>query len=202
MLSPEEHGKIVKVGYDNIAETYCKNRSAFENTTQIEEFISYLPEKAAVLDIGCGGGIPVLQTIARRGFRVKGIDFSKSMLEIAKRNSPNAELILGDITKTDFKKMSLDGIISTYAFIHIHRDYHPLLYRNMFSWLKPSGVIMICTGADDWSGDEKYFGVRMVWNHAGANENLKLAKAAGFSIISERILTIGGETHYWILARK
>ncbi len=61
---------------------------------------------------------------------------------------------------------------------------------------------MIGTGSDDWSGDNEYYGVGMVWNHAGAGENMKLVLDAGFSIISERLVTAGNETHYWILARK
>jgi hypothetical protein len=61
---------------------------------------------------------------------------------------------------------------------------------------------MISTGRDDWSGEDDYYGVRMVWNHAGASENLKLAQDAGFTIISEKLITTGDETHYWILARK
>lgn len=202
VLDPEEHGRIVREGYDRIAEVYCRERSRFDNDAQIEEFISYLPERGVVLDIGCGGGIPVLYRLLKRGFNAKGIDFSKSMLDIAKRNVPEAELILGDVTKTEFKKGSLEGVISTYAFIHIHRSHHPALYKKMQHWLKPRGVIMIGTGIDDWIGEDEYYGVNMVWNHAGANENLKLVQDAGFSIISEKLVTAGNETHYWILARK
>jgi len=202
ILDPEEHGRIVREGYDRIAEAYCRERSRFDNDAQIEEFISHLPEKGAVLDIGCGGGIPVLHTLSKRGFNARGIDFSKSMLDIAGRNVPEAELILGDVTKTDFEEDSLDGIISTYAFIHIHRDHHPALYKKMLRWLRPQGVIMIATGSDDWSGEDEYYGVRMVWNHAGASDSMKLVQNAGFSIISEKLVTAGNETHYWILARK
>jgi 2-polyprenyl-3-methyl-5-hydroxy-6-metoxy-1,4-benzoquinol methylase len=172
ILEPDEHGRIVQEGNNRIAEAYCGKRDIFDNRAQIEEFISYLPEKGIVLDIGCGGGVPVLQTLARRGFVVKGIDFSKGMLEIAKRNVPGAELVLGDVTKVDFDEASLDGIISTHALIHIHRDHHPRLYKKMFSWLRSSGVIMVSTGREDWIGDERYLGVRMVWNHAGAADNL------------------------------
>jgi len=201
-LDPEEHGRIVKEGYDKIAEAYYEKRDIFDYEIQFEEFISYLPEKAVVLDIGCGGGIPVLQMLAQRGFVIKGIDFSKGMLEIAKRNVPEADLILGDVTKAAFEEASFDGIISTYALIHIHRDFHSGLYKKMHHWLKPGGVILVSTGRDDWSGDEDYFGVRMVWNHAGAGENRKLVKEAGFTILLAKNMTSGDETHFWVLARK
>jgi len=54
------------------------------------------------LDIGCGSGIPVLKRLVSEGYSAKGIDFSKSMLELAKKNVPDAELIYGDVTKVDF----------------------------------------------------------------------------------------------------
>jgi SAM-dependent methyltransferase len=140
--------------------------------------------------------------LSHRGFVVKGIDFSKSMLDIARHNVPEAELFLGDVNKTDFEEASFDGIISTYALIHIHRDLHAELYKRRIRWLKPGGIMLVSTGLDDWSGDEEYFGVRRVWNHAGANENLNLVKDAGFNVISAKKITSGKETHFWILARK
>ena len=201
-LNPEEHGRIVKEGYDRIAEAYCRERSKFDNSAQIEEFISHLPEGGVVLDIGCGGGTPVLHTLLKRGFHAKGIDFSKSMLDIARRNAPGAELILADVTKAEFEEASLDGIISTYTFIHIHRNHHQAIYKKMLRWLKPHGVIMIGTGSDDWCGEDEYYGVRMVWNHAGPDENKRLVQDSGFDLVSEKLVTAGSETHHWILARK
>jgi SAM-dependent methyltransferase len=201
-MNPEEHARIVREGYDRIAEEYYKKRDIFDDNTQIEEFISYLPQKGVVLDIGCGGGVPVLQILAHQGLVVKGIDFSRGMLNIARRNVPEAELFFGDVTKTQFEEASFDGIISTYALIHIHRSLHAELYRNMLRWLKSGGIILVSTGHDDWSGDEEYFGVRMVWNHSGAKENLNLVKDAGFTVLSAKNITSGGETHFWILARK
>jgi ubiquinone/menaquinone biosynthesis C-methylase UbiE len=81
--SPEEHGGIVREGYDKIAEEYDKDRDAFDNSREIQEFIDQLPKGAVVLDLGCGCGSPVLQRLVSEGFVAKGIDFSKGMLEVA-----------------------------------------------------------------------------------------------------------------------
>jgi cyclopropane fatty-acyl-phospholipid synthase-like methyltransferase len=63
-MDPEEHARIVRDGYDRIAEAYYRERDIFEDEVQIEEFISHLPENGVVLDIGCGGGVPVLSMLA------------------------------------------------------------------------------------------------------------------------------------------
>ncbi|TFH06699.1 MAG: class I SAM-dependent methyltransferase, partial [Candidatus Thorarchaeota archaeon] len=152
-MKPDEHGNIVREGYDKIAMKYYQDRNLFENKKEIDDFIEHLPNDAVVLDIGCGGGVPVLKTLADKGYTVKGIDFSKSMLELARKNVPSAELIHGDVMKTDFEAEFLDGIISTYAVIHIHRSHHPALYLKIYSWLKLGGVMLVSTSRDESSED-------------------------------------------------
>ncbi|MFW9788022.1 MAG: class I SAM-dependent methyltransferase [Candidatus Thorarchaeota archaeon] len=201
-LGSEEHGKIVREGYNRIAKEYYTERDLFKNEEEIQEFISFLPEKGVVLDIGCGGGVPVLRTLVDNGFEAKGIDFSQGMLDLAKENVPEAELILGDITKTDFEPESFDGIISTYAFIHIFRTEHPRLYGKIFTWLKPGGVMLVGTARTEWEEISDFFGVPMAWSHPDARESLQLVNNTGFEVLFERLVTTGDETAYWILAKK
>jgi ubiquinone/menaquinone biosynthesis C-methylase UbiE len=201
-LEPDEHGDIVREGYNVIAGKYYQDRDLFKNKEQIDEFMKHLPDKGIVLDIGCGGGVPVLKIIIENGFTAKGIDFSKGMLELAKKNVPEAELVMGDVMKTDFEPKSFDGIISTYSIIHIHRSYHPALYQKIFSWLKPGGVMMVSTARTDWEEVHDYYGVQMAWNHPAARESLQMVVNTGFEIIFEKLVTTGDETAYWIFAKK
>ena len=39
-----------------------------------------LPDGARVLDLGCGIGVPITQTLIERGFDVYGVDASASMI--------------------------------------------------------------------------------------------------------------------------
>ena len=201
-LGPDEHGKIVREGYNRIAKAYYSERDLFKNEKEIQIFISHLPESSTVLDIGCGGGVPVLRTLVDNGYNAKGIDFSQAMLDLAKQNVPEAELILGDITKIELEFESFDGIISTYAFIHIFRTQHPLLYMKIFSWLKPGGFMLVSTASTEWDEVHDYFGVPMAWSHPAARESFQLVHNAGFEIIFDHLSDIGDETHYWILAKK
>ena len=201
-LGPDEHGKIVREGYNKIAKAYYSDRDLFKNEKEIDEFISHLPDGGTVLDIGCGGGVPVLRTLVDRGYIAKGIDFSQGMLDVAKENVPEAELILGDITKTDFESESFDGIISTYAFIHIFRTQHPHLYSQIFNWLKPGGVMLVSTARTEWEEVHDYYGAPMAWSHPEARESLQLVNNTGFEVIFDRLVTTGDETPYWILAKK
>ena len=200
--SPEEHGRIVQEGYDKIAEEYDQDRENFDNSKEIQEFIDILPEGASVLDVGCGGGKPILKRMIEEGYDATGIDFSTGMLEVARRNAPQATLIHGDVTKTEFDENSFDGIVSTYAIIHIHKSLHPMMYNRMYKWLKPGGVMLVCTAHSDWEEIAEYHGVDMAWSHPAPEASLEMVKNAGFEIIFERLVPTNDELPYWILARK
>lgn len=62
--------------------------------------------------------------------------------------------------------------------------------------------MLLCLGADEWKAKEEYKGVPMFWSQYDPSKSLQLVKEAGFGIIWDRVLTRGGETHYWVLARK
>ena len=199
--SPDEQGKIVREGYDKIAEKYDQDRDAFDNSKEILAFIELLPKGASVLDIGCGGGYG-LRILVDKGFDATGIDFSTAMLEVAKKNVPQATLIHGDVTKTEFDENSFDGIISTYAIIHIHKSLHPIMYLRMYKWLKPGGVMLVCTAHSEWEEIAEYYGVDMAWSHPGPEASLQMVKNAGFEIIFEKLVPTNDELPYWILAKK
>ncbi len=200
--SPEEHGRIVREGYDRIAEEYNKQREAFDNSKEIQEFIDRLPEGAVVLDVGCGCGVPVLKKLLSEGYTAKGIDFSQGMLEVARRNVPEAELVHEDILKVEFQPSSFDGIISTYAIIHIHKSQHSLVYKKIYEWLKPGGVMLVGTSWSEWEEIQDYYGVPMAWSHPAPKESLRMVKDTGFEVIFDKLVTTNDETVYWILARK
>jgi len=97
---------------------------------------------------------------------------------------------------------SFDGIISTYAIIHIHKSQHQLIYNKIYEWLKPSGVMLACTAHSEWEEIAEYHGVDMAWSHPAPDASLEMVKKAGFEIIFERLIQTNDEIPYWILARK
>ncbi len=94
-----EKEEIVRKGYDKIARKYQADRHIFDNKRELEEFASSLPRKAKVLDVGCGAAVPFIKFLVEYGFDVTGVDFSESMLKLARRNVPEANLIKQDVTR-------------------------------------------------------------------------------------------------------
>jgi len=42
----------------------------------------------------------------------------------------------------------------------------------------------------------------MAWSHPAPERSLQMIMNAGFEVIFDRLVTAGGETIYWILAKK
>ena len=192
---------INKEGYDKIAEEYNKDRHIFNNEKEFAYLVELLPDKAKVLDAGCGAGF-ASKYLAENGFEVVGIDFSKEMLKLARKNVPDVGFIEMDMSKLTFNEKSFDGIVSLYAIFHISREKHEQLFRDFYRILKHGGILFFSIGSEEDEGADEYYGAEIFWSNYSAEKTLSLVKEAGFEIISDEVLERGGEKHYWIFARK
>jgi ubiquinone/menaquinone biosynthesis C-methylase UbiE len=195
-----EKEEIVRKGYDKIAKQYHADRHIFDNRKELEQFVSLLPRNAGVLDVGYGAGYAG-KYLVEHGFNVVGVDFSHSMLKLAGRNVPEANLIKQDATRLGFQTNSFDGLTSFYCIIHIPREKHASLFQSFHRILKPEGVMLISMGHSEWEGTEKYYGVDMFWSHYKPEKSLQIIENAGLLAIWDKIVECGGEKPYWVLAR-
>lgn len=102
-----------------------------------------------LLDIGCADG-RVAKTLADKGFKVKAVDLSEDMVEVAKevsKSNENLSVDLMDMTKLDqhFKKNSFDGIYCIgNTFVHL-KSYELIekTLKMIKSLLKKDGKLII-----------------------------------------------------------
>jgi ubiquinone/menaquinone biosynthesis C-methylase UbiE len=207
MIKKINNKETVKAGYNAIADTYLKTRTIdSEDVRLLEELVQRLPKRARVLDAGCGAGVPVSGLLSKY-FQVVGVDFAEGQIQLARRLVPQAEFVCQDITHLDFPDASFDAICSYYAIIHIPREEHEGLLQSFYRLLKPSGLALLCLGAEDLNDDivEDYLGARMYWSHYDAETNLDMTKACGFELIWSKIVadaTSPGPGHLFVLIRK
>ena len=204
-MDSEDQRRMVKEGYERIARLYHLDRRADRwgrGQEELSEFISHLPMSGRVLDAGCGVGEPVLKTLAEKGFEVVGVDLSLAMLVLSQWIVPEADLIQADLIQLGFRRECFHGIVSAFTIIHIPREYHKDVYEQMYSLLKPGGLMLVSTGSTSWEGVEDWYGVPMSWSHYDSNTSLELIKNMGFKIIFSKAIVSGDEKHFWILAKK
>jgi SAM-dependent methyltransferase len=208
----EAHRHTVEAGYDLMAEQYLatKNREDPLALTALGDLASLLPRDAAVLDLGCGAGVPVTRWLSDKGFAVTGVDVSARQLKLARTYVPEATFIKADMTEVTFPPGSLDAVVAFYSIIHLPRTEHPALLGRIHRWLRPEGIFLATMTLTDYEGrddDWEGWGAPMVWSHYDGDTNVAMLREAGFGIRYAEPRTGGGtgdesETWLWVLARK
>jgi 2-polyprenyl-3-methyl-5-hydroxy-6-metoxy-1,4-benzoquinol methylase len=205
----EAHRRTVESGYDQMSEQYLATKDP-EDPLALEALASLLPSEAAVLDLGCGAGVPVTRWLADRGFAVTGVDVSAKQLELARTNVPGGTFLKADMTEVVFAPESFEAVVAFHSIIHVPRTEHPTLLESIHRWLEPGGALLATMTVVDYEGrDEDWegWGAPMVWSHYGRNANVAMLQEAGFEMRYTEPRTGGGtgdETETWlrVLARK
>jgi SAM-dependent methyltransferase len=202
--------RVVETGYDRVAERYLASKDLEDPATlaALEELSRDLPPGAAVLDLGCGAGVPATGWLAQR-FAVTGVDFSAKQLELARKNAPSASFIKADMTGLRFAPETFDAVVALHSIIHVPRAEHPALIRNIYRWLKPGGGFLATWALGEWEGAEgdwEGWGAPMRWSHYDGQTSLKLLRGAGFDVERAEARTTrgarGDESWLWVLARR
>jgi cyclopropane fatty-acyl-phospholipid synthase-like methyltransferase len=165
-----------------------------------------LPPGSRLLDLGCGSGVPATREIART-HSVLGVDVSHRQIESARRNVPNGEFRQADVLDLELAEGSFDAVVAFYLLDHIPRQRLSELVSRMARWLKPSGLLLICSEPEDRPGAVyEWLGVPMYFSSIDAPTTTRLIQDAGFSIVTSAIesqLEGNREVEYlWLLARK
>jgi len=105
-------------------------------------FCKELPKKGAVLDLGCGPGIPITKNLVKRGFSVTGIDLSEKMIKLARKNAPNAKYQCISMTSINFKN-EFDGIISIYSMLCLNPQDFKKTAGKISKALKKGGYFLL-----------------------------------------------------------
>lgn len=100
----------------------------------------HLPEKARILDIGCGGGS--FLRLAKDRFFCAGVEISEYLVSSA-REIEGADIKCGNFMDVDFKGETYDGITLISLLEHLDDPYGAL--RKCFSLLKKDGVLLLKT---------------------------------------------------------
>jgi len=202
---------LVRKGYNltTYAHRDDRGRSPFKNKFSYTEWSNELGKRlepcAKILDLGCGNGLPIAKSLAKR-FDVLGVDLSDLQIRRAKKLVPKARFRRGDMCKLKIARSSLDAVVCLYALIHVPRREQRGVIKNVANWLKPGGLLLLVVGMNAGEGGEaNWLGVKgadMFW----AQENLTTYErwfgVEGFRIIRRRRIPEGKIAHQLYLLAK
>jgi cyclopropane fatty-acyl-phospholipid synthase-like methyltransferase len=202
--------RLVAQGYDTIADRYtvwAQQVRAAERARYTHLLLQTLPAQAALLELGCGAGLPTTRTFAEH-FRVTGVDLSAQQLARAKRQVPTATFIHADITRLAFTRACFDAVVAFYALMHVPRQEYAALFHTIASWVRPGGWFLATRGLGDLEAglEADWLGVPMYWSSFDRATSLRLLHEAGFVIqrACEETADEDGVavTFLWVLGRR
>jgi SAM-dependent methyltransferase len=187
-LDPKQ---IVTAGYDTCGPRYNAAR-ARDPSPELQRLLGVLAPGAGVLDIGCGGGVPVTAALARRA-SVTGVDISTVQIEEARKRLPDVRVIVGDIMSQEFEPASFDAVVSFYTLFHLPREEHRPLLERVARWLRPGGHLLATVASSDRPGytEPDFFGVSMYWSHFEPAWYASVLNELGFEVLERGVLGHG-----------
>jgi SAM-dependent methyltransferase len=216
--------------YSSIGSTY---EDAFAQDTGLLDFLKtalpHLSPSSHVFDVGCGTGRPVASVLSSAGHHVLGIDISDTMVELSKKAVPSGVFEIGDMRTYVPKEENFNAVFNILSLFILSREEIEAMAAKWSTWLKPGGVLCICTmAAEDLrpkSGtgegyDEDGFcardiGVRFMGNRVTVTLFTKegwrwLLEKNGFEVVVEKEdlyklppeSDSDDEPHYFLIARK
>jgi SAM-dependent methyltransferase len=156
-FDPEAVRTFERDGWNRAAPTY---EASFATATR--QFIPALLDAAGigpeseVLDLCCGPGFTGAGALTR-GARVRGLDFSASMLTEARARFPAIDFREGDAEAPPFADATFDAVVSNFGVHHVPRPMRALTEAHRL--LKPHGQFAFTI----WAGHDRNIAWKLVF---------------------------------------
>lgn len=168
--------------YDKIAQWWNdQHLHSSYGVNQLQRAIEYSARGGKALDVGCGSGGRVVQTLQSNGFSVTGLDVSKEMINLARTNHPEHKFLHQDICTWEVSE-KFDFVVAWDSIFHLPLANQKPVVSKLCRLLVKGGVLIYTFGnaegehTDQWHNDNFYY------SSIGINENIKLLLDNGMSI--------------------
>jgi SAM-dependent methyltransferase len=120
--------------YQRHADAWSRDRGErLVEKAWFDRFLAVLPRDAAVLDLGCGSGVPVARYLIECRCRVTGVDAASAMIAMCADQFPEEEWHVADM-RTLALSRTFDGIIAWDSFFHLSQAIIPSAGEEMSTY--------------------------------------------------------------------
>ena len=180
-------------GYDAIAGAFARGRNAKIGVATARAWARTIRPGGAVLDLGCGNGIPISRTLIEEGLEAWGVDASPAMVAAFRNNFPDVPIACEPAETSLFFGRRFDGIIAWGLIFLLPEPAQVALIRRAAEALEPGGSLLFTSPEPACTWDDLMTG-RASRSLGGDAYRAHLA-AAGLSVVAEH--SDEGDNHYF-----
>lgn len=179
-------------GWEGAAHELMACRSSVGVET-VRAWARSLPEGAAILDLGCGSGVPISEALIADGFAVHGVEVSPTLAVAFRRNFPRAPVACEPVEESSFFGRTFDGAVAWgLMFLLPARSQRDLIHR-VARALAAGGRFLFTAPAEAATWDDLTTGRPS--RSLGAEAYRAELAAAGLTLVGEH--DDEGENHYY-----
>ena len=147
--------ETLSVAHDNTTQLVLQTTDAYERSAKecvarwskrrhrrpplLVKWLKCLPVGASLLDLGCGGGRDA-DDLARRGYRVVGVDRTSALLLAGRRRYRVLPLVLADLRDLPFQSMSFDGLWAAASLMHLPKPDARRILADLYKLVRSGGL--------------------------------------------------------------
>jgi SAM-dependent methyltransferase len=184
-------------GYEGIAEEFLARRASSRSTgigvTAVRKWARTLPRGAAVIDLGCGPGVPITEVLVAEGLTTFGVDASPSFVQAFRRNLPNAPVVCEAVQDSRLFDRTFDGVLAWGLIFLLSPDDQRCLIQRIAHMLVPGGRLLFTSPAQSTLWNDAMTGFESC--SLGAEEYRRQLSAVGLSVARE--YEDEGQNHYF-----
>ncbi|BAK67907.1 conserved hypothetical protein [Sphingobium sp. SYK-6] len=180
-------------GWDAIADQFMAVRSAMGATRVRDWARDALPPGAAILDLGCGSGMPMAETLIDAGFELFGIDASPRMIEAFRARFPDRPSACEAAQDSTFFHRPFDAVIAIGLLFLLPPEDQRALVNRVAGALHPGGRFLFTAPRQACDWQDRLTGRRSV--SLGEHVYEEMLAAAGLSLL-DRFTDEGGNLYH------
>ncbi|OAF07050.1 methyltransferase [Bradyrhizobium centrolobii] len=193
----ERHAGKIVAHYERHASDWDADRRScgWNDKKWHDRFVALLHNGARVLDLGCGGGMPVACNVVAHGMWVTGVDSSPSLIALCRERLPDQEWIVADMRGLRLPRV-FEGILAWDSYFHLD----PVDQRSMFevfaAHARQGTILMFNTGPTFGEAVGSYRGDPLYHSSLDPSEYRQLLARYDLELIDHSIEDpqVGGRT--------
>lgn len=184
-------------GYEDIAATFLSTRNPSIGAAIVREWSRPLPRGSAILDLGCGHGVPVSEALTDGGFSVYGVDASPKMIAAFRERFPEAHAECSGVEDSKFFNRRFDGVVAWGFLFLLPADLQAMVIAKVGRVLRSGGKFLFTAPREQVTWEDRLTGRESI--SLGWEAYQKILCAEGLDLMGED--TDEGENHYYFVLK-